>query len=174
LGTRACSNRMTCQILIVICVQRDSSPVLYDPQARAVVDHLRLAGAGGNPSLYFRRKAPEVWADDYDTLVRLRMGTWEVLDAQRLQGSDPLYHEFIGSPWFPADERTCIVPRPFSGDVVFIDPDSFEVTDRVRTGRQPLEAVLLNDGTVLARDWQTRQLMTARRKRRRWFHPKPS
>ena len=35
-------------------------------------------------------------------------------------------------------------------------------------------AVLLNDGTVLARDWQTRQLMTARRKRRRWFHPKPS
>lgn len=149
--------------LVVICVQRDSRPVLYNPAERRVEGHLDLGGNAGNPKLYFRRHAHEVWADDYDTLVRLRPGTWEVLDRERLQGSDPQHREFIGTYWFPPDERVCVVPRPFTGDVAFLDPQRFIVTDNVRTGGQPLDAVLLGDGTVLARDWKTRTLLKAKR-----------
>jgi hypothetical protein len=150
--------------LLVICIQRDSAPVLYDPDARKVEGHLDLGGRGGNPRLNFRRHADEVWADDYDTLVRLRPQTWEIVGSTRLQGSDPLYHEFIGTFWFPQDERVCVVPRPFSGDVAFIDPHDFSIIDTVKTGSQPLEAVLLADGTLLARDWKSRALLKAKRR----------
>jgi hypothetical protein len=149
--------------LLILPVQRDSRPVLYDPTDRTVVGHLTLAERYGNPRLVFRRHADEVWADDYDTLVRLRPGTWEVLNAVRLQGDDPVRHQFIGSFWFPPDERLCAVPRPFSGDVLLIDPSTFAVVGQVQTGEEPLEAVVLGDGAVIARDWKSRRVIRVAR-----------
>jgi len=145
--------------LIIIPVQRDSRPVIYDPAARTVVGYLTLADRGGNPSVFFRREADEVWVDDYDTLLRLRPQTWEVLDSLRLQGPTGAARQFIGTFWFPSDERVCVVARPFSGDVVLLDPSSFEVIRTVRTRQQPLDAVVLHDGAVIARDWQSRRVL---------------
>jgi hypothetical protein len=148
--------------LIVIPVQRDSRPVLYDSTERVVVGHLDLADRGGNPRLHFRRDRDEVWVGDYDTVLRLRPGSWEVLDTLLLQEpSAGVEQEPVGDFWFPLDERVCVVPRPMSGDIVFVDASTFEVIGSVKTRRQPLDAVLLRDGTVLARDWQTRKLLHA-------------
>lgn len=153
--------------LLVIPIQRDSRPVVYDPAARSVVGHFDLADRGGNPSVFFRQTADEVWVDDYDTLLRLRPQTWEVLDSVRLQGSKGATRQLIGSFWFSADESVCVVARPFSGDVLLVDTSSFRVTRTVKTGRQPLDAVVLRDGAVVARDWQSRQVVRADGARRR-------
>src|ERR1700680_1331725 len=56
--------------LVSISVQRDSEPVLYDPTKRQIIRKLRLGDGRGNPQLFFRSKEPELWATDYDTLVR--------------------------------------------------------------------------------------------------------
>lgn len=45
--------------------------------------------------------------------------------------------------------------RPFSGDVVSLDTANLEVIERAVLGRQPLMAVGLSDGRVIARDWKT-------------------
>ncbi|MFN8037191.1 MAG: hypothetical protein U0V73_14785 [Acidimicrobiia bacterium] len=149
--------------LLVVCVQRDSHPVLYDPATRTVRDRLSLADRGGNPSVHFRTASREVWIDDYDTLVRLRTGTWEVLDSVRLQHtSEERVRLFIGGFWFPLDERVCVVARPFSGDVLLIDPTSFETIGSVHLGEQPVDAVLCADGTLVARDWKSRRVLRSR------------
>lgn len=145
--------------LIIVTVQRDSHPVVYDPRARRVVARLRLNGRLGNPSLYFRRKAPELWADDYDTLLRVRPGSWEVLDSLVLHPELGGMRHFIGSFWFPPNEEVCVVARPFAGDVVLVDPTSFQIVETVRLGDQPLDAVLLRDRTVIARDWKTLRVL---------------
>jgi hypothetical protein len=148
--------------LLIISVQRDSSPVLYDPRQRQVVRRIRLSDGHGNPSLYFRHLADELWADDYDTLLRLRSGSWEVLDSLQLQGpGDGFVQRFIGEFWFPPEEDFCLVARPFSGDVVLIDPVRFEVIKSIPIESQPIVAVKLRDGRVIARDWQTRRLLEA-------------
>jgi hypothetical protein len=140
-------------------VQRDSRPVIYDPACRRVEGHLELAGHAGSPRLFFRRTADELWIDDHDTLLRLRPGAWSRMDARLVSVDRQGSPGFIGDFWFPLDEHVCIVPRPFSGDVLLIDPSSFEPTGSVQTGGQPLEGVLLHDGRIIARDWHTRRLL---------------
>lgn len=146
---------------LIFPVQRDSHPVIYDPEARRVVGRLTLSGSHGNPSLRFLRTRPELWADDRDTLLRLRTDTWDVMDSQVLQGaSDAGVGQFIGDFWIPYDERVCFVARPFSGDVLTLDTDTFTVTSEIQLGRQPLEVARLGD-ELIARDWKTRSLMRA-------------
>ena len=148
------------EALLVIAVQRDSNPVVYDPATRTVVDRLRLADRGGNPSLYFRRHTSELWVDDYDTVLRLDPASRRTLDSRRLQGDDGTGgRQFVGSFSLPWDERACVVARPFSGDVVVVDTVTFDVVGRVRLGDQPIDAVLLGDGRVVARDWDTGRLL---------------
>lgn len=146
---------------LIFPVQRDSHPVIYDPEARRVVGRLNLAGGHGNPSLRFLRTGPELWADDRDTLLRLRTDTWHVVDSQVLQeASDAGVGQFIGDFWIPYDERVCFVARPFSGDVLTLDMDTFTVTSEIKLGRQPLEVARLGD-ELIARDWKTRDLLRA-------------
>jgi hypothetical protein len=59
-------------------VQRSSDLVLIDPVTNAPVRRVGLAGRLGNPVPQVRRTAPEVWAIDYDTVVRLDRTSWTV------------------------------------------------------------------------------------------------
>lgn len=152
------------QDLLVIAVQRSSTLILYDPRSRRVVRKIELAGRLGNPNPRFRKMAPEVWVDDYDTLLRLDVRDWLVRDKARLQGPGsgepaPEARAFIGGFDFNRDESLCAVARPFSGDVVALDTQTFKVTGRARTGRQPLDVALWSDGRVFARDWKTGDLL---------------
>jgi hypothetical protein len=74
--------------LVVVAVQRDSAPVLYDPTRRRMVRKIPLAGRRGNAGLRFRKKAPELWAVDYDTLVQVDTGDWSTSRMTRLRGAD--------------------------------------------------------------------------------------
>ena len=146
--------------LVTISVQRDSQPVLYDPVKNQIVRKLKLGDRRGNPQLFFRKTKSELWATDYDTLVRLNARDWSVLNILRLQepkvGMERL---FIGKYSFDFQESICAVARPFEGDVVGINPDTFAVTHRAVTGGQPQDVGLLSERHVVSRDWKTGQLM---------------
>jgi hypothetical protein len=146
--------------LLLIAVQRESRLVLYDPIAQAKRGLVELAARGGNPSLFFRSRASELWAVDYDTIVKVDPTSWRILSARRLQGKDSQgANQFIGDVWFNRNEAMCIVARPFSGDVIVVDPENLKPRFRCQTGQQPLQAVALADGEVVARDWKTGSLL---------------
>lgn len=144
---------------LIMTIQRDSQPVIYDPNRREIVGRLTLADGFGNPTLRFRKHAPELWADDYDTLLRLDVRDWKVLDKILLQGADQGTRQFIGGWGFTPDESLCAVARPFSGDVIALGCDRFAVTHRAETGGQPIDVGILADGRVIARDWKTGDLL---------------
>jgi hypothetical protein len=153
---------------VIISVQRDSHPILYDVTQRKVIGKLTLADRRGNPRLYFRRRVAELWADDYDTLLRLSTNDWHIIDRSVLQADDKGMRQFIGEFSFDAGENLCAVARPFSGDVVAVNTQSFRVVRKCTLGGQPLLVTVMSDGTVFSRDWQTGQLLAGKLKRK-WF-----
>ena len=148
--------------LVIVSVQRDSRPVLFDPAAGRKVGDIPLADRHGNPRLSFRRGARELWADDYDTLLVIEPGTWRVLRQVRVQDAPGRTQQFIGHYAFDADERVCAVARPFSGDVLGLDPGTLATVSRAETGGQPLDVAVLRDGRVFAREWKTGELRQAK------------
>jgi len=148
--------------LVIVSVQRDSRPVLFDPAAGRKVGDIPLADRHGNPRLSFRRGARELWADDYDTLLVIEPGSWRVLRRARVQDAPGRTQQFIGHYAFDADERICAVARPFSGDVLGLDPGSLATVSRAETGGQPLDVAVLRDGRVIAREWKTGELRQAK------------
>jgi hypothetical protein len=155
--------------LLLMPIQRDSEPVIYDLTERRKVGSIKLADRHGNPTLRFRRTSSELWADDYDTILRLDVKSWRVRDALRLQedivsrvqGRDSLGGAFIGEYCFDLDEIRCAVARPFSEDIVVLDTATFRQVRRVPTALQPLNVALLRDGRLIARDWKTGTLIRA-------------
>jgi hypothetical protein len=138
--------------LLIISVQRDSHPVLYDPRAREKVGTLELCNRVGNPNLFFRRRANELWADDYDTVVKLEPVTWRVLGSRLVQ---PPTTGTNGQFSFYADESLCAVARPFSRDVLGSDSTTLQTRFQCALDGQPIEAVVLPDRSVSARDWKS-------------------
>lgn len=148
--------------LLIVCVQRDSNPILYDPHNGAVVKKLNLADRRGNPQFKLRASLGEFWADDYDTIVKLDAKTLDVIASERLQGSAQMTQQFIGEFSFCRDETLCLVARPFSSDVIGIDCDSMHQTHKATLGKQPLRAGLLGEDKVVALDWKTGEFLTGR------------
>jgi hypothetical protein len=146
----------------LISVQRSSDLVLHELATGKKKRTVGLAGRGGNPSLQFRNGMREIWASDYDSLVVLDAEQLRVVRSARLQSSAPGTQKFIGEYSFVAGEQHCVVARPFSGDIVQIDVQTLEVTSSARTGGQPLEAVALPRGQVVARDWKSGDLLNGR------------
>ena len=141
--------------LLIISIQRDSSPVLYDSMKKQIVRKLRLADRHGNPEFYLRVASDEFWVSDYDSIVKLHATTLEVLRVERIQDAAPGTQQFIGKFCFNIDQSLCIVARPFSGDAIILDSDSMLQTHRIKLGRQPLDVGWLADGNIVARDWKT-------------------
>ena len=145
--------------LLMISVQRDSNLVLYDPGLKTVVRKVSLAGRSGNPSMYFCRYSNELWASDYDTLVRVETESWKVNGSILIQGAVPGTQEFMGDFIFEKHERMCLAARPFSGDVIVLELTSLQKRQSIKLGQQPLTLALMADGEVLARDWKTGSLL---------------
>lgn len=145
--------------LLIVSVQRDSNPILYDPDSEKEIRKLDLAGRNGNPHLRFRTSANELWADDYDHIVKLDASTFNVIAIKQLQEPIAGTRQFIGDFSFDRGERLCLVARPFSGDVIGLDCNSMLQTHRAVLGKQPLDAGLLADDAVVALDWKTGELL---------------
>ena len=148
--------------LLIISVQRDSHPVLYDPRARKKVGTLELLNRIGNPNVFFRRRAHELWADDYDSVVKFEPGTWRVLSSRLLQPPMMGTKQFIGQFSFGADESLRAGARPFSRDVLGLDPTTLQTRYQCPLNGQPIEAMALPDGSVNARDWKSGTLLRGR------------
>jgi hypothetical protein len=144
---------------LIVAVQRSSELVIYNPQTQEKVRCIQLAGRHGNPSPFFRRFAAELWADDYDTIVKIDTATSLVLASRMLQPEVNGMRQFSGRFAFNREETLCIVARPFSGDAIGLDPSTFEIRYRCELGRQPLEAVVLPDNSIVARDWRSGTLL---------------
>jgi hypothetical protein len=144
--------------LLLFAVQRSSELVLYDPTSQGKVGSIQLAGRGGNPTPYYRRYASELWADDYDTLVKLDASTGAMMGSLIMEAR-ATGRQFMGRFAFDRLETLCVLARPFSGDVVGLDPSTLEITHRCAIGRQPLEAVVLTDKAIVARDWRSGALL---------------
>jgi hypothetical protein len=144
---------------VLIPVQRSSRLIVYDLETRDVVDRIELADRYGNPAVFFRTPT-ELWADDYDTLLRLD-ANWSVRDELRLQeGGGGLGRQWIGDWAFNPDRTLCAVARTFSGDVVALDTTTFTPTARAELGHEPLRVAVLSDGRILARDWKSGSPLT--------------
>jgi hypothetical protein len=104
-----------------------------------------------------------VWVVDYDTVVRLDPDSFEVRDQWLGQEATAGTQMFLGDVWSQDDRSDLLVARPGSGDVVQLDAASLDVTGRWETGRQPLEAALV-DGEVIARDWKSGDLLIGGRR----------
>jgi len=143
---------------LLVSVQRSSTLVLHDPEARAEAGAVTLADRGGNPTVHFLRTRPEAWADDYDTVVRLDARTLRVRDKATLQSAAGNVRQFVGALAFDEGEHRCVVARPYSGDIAVLDVARFKVVGRVGVGGQPLDVALARDGRVFARDWKTGEL----------------
>lgn len=147
--------------LLLFTVGRDRHLVLYDPGTDQVVRRIRVGGSNGADAPRFHRG--ELWVKDYDHLVRVDPKDWSVTRSLRLQGDVRSPYgptgSFIGEFGFVHDGDECFVARPESNDVLLLDCDSMTVTRRARFDGQPLEATVLSDGTVVARDWKTGRLL---------------
>lgn len=151
--------------LVIVSVQRDSSPVLYDPILEKAIRKIDLANRYGNPKLQFNSSGTDLWADDYDTLLKIAPTTWSVEKSSELQTTDNGTRSFIGDYWLNNDETLCIVPRPFSNDVIGVDANTFKIKYECNIGKQPLQAVMLSDGRVIARDWRSGELLNGQMKK---------
>lgn len=153
---------------LIVSVQRDSQPIVYDPKTKTVIRKLSLAGSRGNPKFRFARQRGEIWADDYDTILKFDSRTLVRKASQRLQMAVTGTAQFIGDWTFNNDESLCLVARPFNGDVVAISTDELKIKFVAKTGKQPLQSVFVGNGNIIGRDWKTGALLKSSL-RRKWF-----
>lgn len=140
---------------VLFSVQRDSKLVLADLGTGEMIRKVELAGRGGNATLHFLRNGTEMWANDYDTLVRVDARNWEVMGQRHLQDPAGVTRQFVGEMAFDRHEAICAVARPFSGDVVGISTETFAVVSAARFQFSPLQVAVLSDNRLFSRDWKT-------------------
>jgi len=95
-------------------------------------------------------------------VVVINKKDWRVIRSACLQGAASGSLQFIGDFSFTADENSCVVARPFSGDVIEIDTSTLEIQRTAKLGRKPLEVAALDGGEVIARDWKTGTVLRGR------------
>jgi hypothetical protein len=145
---------------LIVSVQRDSNPVVYDPENRTVVRKVALADRRGNPSFTLRSTAGEFLVIDYDTVVKLDAITLIASAGRRLQDGGNFAAQNVGALSLCRPETLCVVARPHSGDVIGLDCATLAQTHRANLGSQPLDAALLGDDIVVALDWKTANFLT--------------
>ncbi len=143
----------------LVSVQRSSSLVLHDLKTGLEKSKVRLASRGGNPQLRIANSGTEIWASDCDTLVVLDSENLRVKRSSRLQDAPGGARQFLGDYSFTSNGDLCVVARPFSGDVIGVDPKALTIVSSAKVGRQPLEAIVLGNNQVIARDWKTGTLV---------------
>jgi hypothetical protein len=137
---------------IIISVQRSSTLVVIDRSRNKRVGSIALANRGGNPQLQLRN-GTDLFASDYDTLCRIDPQSLVVVRSVRLQDAAANTQQFMGD--YDVASGKLVVARPFSGDVLLLDPDDFRIVGQAQVGGQPLAVCMLSDHRVITRDWKT-------------------
>jgi hypothetical protein len=146
--------------LLLFTIQRDGSLYLYDKNKEKLIKRISLPGNLGNPRLRFLSSNDYILIDNYDTIVKLKVNNWKVKKSKLIQAPDNnMAQQFIGEFNLTPDEKACIIPRPFSGDVVILDTKKLKIRQTINIGKQPIEAILSNDGQIISRDWQSGEFL---------------
>jgi hypothetical protein len=127
---------------LVFGVQRSSHLVVIPLADSGAVRRVVLTGGYGNAVPYVRATTTEVWAVDYDTLVRLDRRTWRVTVQSACRMPPEATRMFVGDLWWPPDEGFAIIPRPGNADVAVIDPATMTLTRAVSLGRAQYRHVM--------------------------------
>ena len=144
--------------LVVVSIQRSSELIVIDPDRSAAVASISLAGSGGNPVLRLWSDT-EFLANDYDSLCLVDRVSLTARCSGVLQpAAPPNTNQFTGDYDFRGS--TCVVARPFSGDVLRLRIEDFAVIGRAPVAGQPLSVCMISDQSFLTRDWQTGRLET--------------
>ncbi|HWA03465.1 MAG TPA: hypothetical protein VG819_08045 [Rhizomicrobium sp.] len=152
---------------VIVSVQRSSDLVIINLDRNTRVGTIPLANRGGNPVLTMRTQA-DFFASDYDTLCRVDAKTLKVVASHLLQeGGAGNMRQFIGD--YDLGWGACVVARPFSGDVLRLEPETFKITARAAVGGQPLQVCLTSDSQVVTRDWQTGSVAISELRLRPWW-----
>jgi hypothetical protein len=142
--------------VVVVSVQRSSELVLIDPERNAMVGSIQLADRGGNPTLR-RWSSTKFFASDYDSLCLVDAVSRGARCSGVLQPAAPPHtNQFTGD--YALGETTCVVARPFSGDVLQLGLEDFAVIGRAEVPGQPLSVCMTSGRAFLTRDWQTGKL----------------
>jgi len=142
--------------LVAVSVQRSSELILIDPDRNAPVATIQLAGSYGNPALRLWSET-EFIASDYDSLCLVDCVSLKARCSAVLQpAAPPNTKQFTGGYDFHGS--TCVVARPFSGDVLRLRVEDFSVTGRAPVQGQPLSVCMTLDKSFLTRDWRTGKL----------------
>ncbi len=148
---------------LIFTVQRDGSLYRYSLSQDKIIEKIELAGNYGNPQPIIL--GDEIWVADYDTFVNLK--NWKIKSRKRLQNAAGTVAQFIGDFSFNKENNLLIVARPYSSDVIALNKD-LKIKYVCKTGAQPLTAVLMKNQIIIARDWQTGNLLKGILKRK-WF-----
>jgi hypothetical protein len=139
--------------VVLVSVQRSSTLVMLDPDRNEVAGRIRLSDRAGNPRLK-RISDTQVLVSDYDAvcIVDLTTGTRRCSDV--LQPPEPpTTRQFIGD--YDLNFGTFAVARPFSGDVLRLDPADLSVRESSKVGGRPLSLCMTSETSFLTRDWKT-------------------
>lgn len=139
-------------------VQRSSDLVLCAADTLQVVRTVPLAAGHhyfGNPVPLLRRSAPEIWALDYETVMRVDYRDWKVTGSVTLQPAGGGGGRPPGVLWMTPDERQAVVARPYSADVTILDTATMTIVGHHQMSGQPVEAATLPNGLIIARDLRT-------------------
>lgn len=100
-----------------------------------------------------------MWTVDYDTLVRLEVGSWKIIQSKKLQNSiGKVTMTFVGDFAFTPDERYCAVARPYSKDVILLESETMKEVGKIKSKNQPLQVAVLSTLECVYRDWKTGKL----------------
>lgn len=138
--------------VILVAVARSSTLVALDIHTGRKLDEIQLAGRGGAGNL--RRLSDTTFAaTNYDVLCLVDATRGLIQASAVLQPPEPPNTaQFIGNyDW----GSVLVVARPFSRDVLKLDPETFEVTGRGRVLRQPFDVCMISENRFLTRAWKT-------------------
>jgi len=143
---------------VLFAVQKSGEVIVYDIVARKIVRRFLLEESPdfrpGTPQFEFDASGKKLRVLCYDTLYLLSRHNWRVEKTLRLtESTDRL--AFVGDFSTISEAGLSAIPRPYSRDVVVVDMNRLEVKDRVTVGGQPIQAALMSNGQILARDWHS-------------------
>ena len=112
-----------------------------------------LAHRGGNPRLR-KLTGSSLAASDYDTICLVDIEKRTLTASDVLQPpAPPNTAQFIGDYTFGTSALA--VARPFSGDVIRLDPTSLAVLERATVAGEPLSICMVSERAFVTRDWKT-------------------
>lgn len=144
---------------VLVSVQRSSVVVVHDLKTGGQQGSFGLADRGGNP--FLKIVGEELWTIDYDTFVRVSLKHFRAVATSFLQPGDNGTRQFAGEMHIIPSRNKIAVARPFSADVVIVDPIACRIEQSIAIGRQPLVCVVTNRGKVIAREWKTADWLEA-------------